>query len=141
MEFWHWLAIGAALAALEVIAPGTYLLWLGAAAGIVGLLTLVWPSIGWELQLVAFAIFAVGSIFLSIKFLRKRPLETDKPNLNERGRQLVGRRLTLDEPIVNGKGRVKMGDTMWQVAGEDYMRGTTVQVTDVRGTVLQVEKI
>lgn len=141
MEFWHWLAIGAALAAVEIVAPGTYLLWLGAAAGVVGLITLVWPSIGWELQLVVFAIFAVGSIFLSIKILRKRPLETDKPNLNERGRQLVGRRLTLDEPIVNGKGRVKMGDTMWQVAGDDYMRGTTVQVTDVRGTVLQVEKI
>ena len=141
MEFWHWLAIGAALAALEIVMPGTYLLWLGAAAGVVGLFTLVWPSIGWELQLVVFAVFSVGSIFLSIKFLRKRPLETDKPNLNERGRQLVGRRLTLDEPIVNGKGRVKMGDTMWQVAGDDYMRGTTVKVTDVRGTVLQVEKI
>lgn len=141
MEFWHWLALGAALAALEIVAPGTFLLWLGASAAIVGLVTLAWPGIGWELQFLVFAIFAVGSIVGSIKFLRNRPTETDKPNLNERGRQLVGRRLTLEEPIVNGKGRVKMGDSMWQVAGADYMRGTTVQVVDVNGTVLQVEKV
>ena len=141
MEFWHWLAIGAALAALEIVAPGTFLLWLGAAAGIVGLVTLAWPGIGWELQFLVFAVFAVGSIVGSIKFLRNRPTETDKPNLTERGQQLIGRRLTLDEPIVNGKGRVKMGDTLWHVAGPDYMRGTTVQVVEVNGAVLQVEKV
>jgi len=141
MEFWHWLAIGAGLAALEIVAPGTFLLWLGAAAGIVGLVTLAWPGIGWEMQLVVFAVFAVLSIAVSIKFLRNRPTETDQPHLNERGQQLVGRQLTLDSPIVNGTGRAKMGDSMWQVAGPDYMRGTTVKVVSVSGTVLQVEKV
>lgn len=141
MEFWHWLAIGAALAALEIVAPGTFLLWLGAAAGVVGLVTLAWPSIGWELQLLVFAVCAVVLIAVSVKYLRGSSAETDKPDLNERGRQLVGRRLTLDDPIVNGKGRVRLGDTMWQVAGPDYMRGTNVKVVAVNGTVLEVEKV
>lgn len=141
MEFWHWLAIGAGLAALEVVMPGAYLLWLGAAAGLVGVVTLIVQSLGWELQLLAFAVFSVALIAFSIKFIRQRQAPTDKPHLNERGAQLVGRQLTLDQPIVNGTGRVKMGDTMWQVAGPDYMRGTTVKVVNVRGTVLEVEKV
>ena len=141
MEFWHWLALGAGLAALEILAPGTYLLWLGASAAVVGLVTLMAPAMGWEFQLLIFAVCSVASIAFSVKFLRSRATETDEPNLNERGQQLVGRQITLDEPIVNGAGRAKMGDSMWQVSGPDYMRGTTVKVIAVRGTVLEVEKV
>ncbi|MCY4191093.1 MAG: NfeD family protein [Rhodospirillaceae bacterium] len=141
MEFWHWLAIGAGLAALEIMVPGTFLLWLGAAAGIVGLIMLALPQIDWIYQLLIFAVCAVTLIAVSIKFFRNPPAETDKPNLNERGQQFIGRQLTLDQPIVNGKGRAKMGDTMWQVCGPDYMRGTRVKVINVHGTVLEVQKI
>jgi len=141
MEFWHWLAIGAGLAALEIMMPGTFLLWLGAAAGIVGLVTVMAPGIGWEYQLLIFAVCAVVLIAISVKYFRSHQVETDKPDLNERGQQFIGRQLTLDQPIVNGKGRAKMGDTMWQVSGPDYMRGTRVKVVGVRGTVLEVEKI
>ena len=60
--------------------------------------------------------------------------------LNRRGEQYVGRRLTLDEPIVNGRGQVKVDNSTWRVEGADLPAGTPVIVTGVRGTILNVER-
>ena len=66
--------------------------------------------------------------FAGKKIMGRRGDETDQPLLNRRGDQLVGRTATLTEPITNGRGRVKFGDTMWRVSGPDLPVGTTVRV-------------
>ena len=53
---------------------------------------------------------------------------TDQPLLNRRGEQLVGRIATLTEPINDGRGRIKLGDTLWRVSGPDLPAGTQVRV-------------
>lgn len=139
--FWHWLVLGIFLIILEVFSPGIFFLWLGIAACLVGLILAVLPSLGWEYQLLAFAIFSVASIVLSRRYLDLYPIQTDQPRLNRRGEYYVGRTFNLDAPIVNGFGKIKVDDTTWKIEGEDCEAGSRVKVIGVQGTILQVDKI
>jgi membrane protein implicated in regulation of membrane protease activity len=60
------------------------------------------------------------------------------PELNIRGSQYVGRTVTVEVAISNGRGKVRVGDTMWTAEGPDTPVGTRVKVTGVNGTVLVV---
>ena len=139
-KFWHWWIAGVLLLIVEVAVPGAFFLWMGVAAFITGLTMAVFPSMGWEYQFLIFAAFSVISIVVSRRYLKSRPIETDKPTLNRRGEQYVGRTLTLAEPIVNNIGKVKISDTNWKIEGDDMPEGAKVTVTGVDGTVLKVEK-
>lgn len=140
-DYWHWLALGLALMILEMLAPSAFFLWMGIAAmGVGGLLWLM-PDMGLEVQLILFATLSIVAIGLSRRYLKRHPVETDRPTLNVRGAQSVGRILTLDAPIVNGVGRVHMDDTLWKVLGPDLPAGTRVEVIGVEGTALQVRPL
>ena len=141
IDFWHWWILGLVLLVLEVFAPGAFFLWMGVAAGIVGMVLLVAPSLGWEFQLLIFAILSVGSIVVWRTYLKKHPTETDQPSLNRRGEQYVGRTFTLDEAIVNGSGKIRVDDSTWKIEGDECQAGEKVKVTGVDGVVLRVKKV
>lgn len=140
LQFWHWMILGLALAVVEVLAPGTFFLWLGIAAGLTGLLLLVAPGVGWEIQLIVFGVLCVVSVAAGRAWLRRHPLRSEDATLNRRGEQYVGRVFALVEAIVDGRGTVKVGDSNWRAEGPDLPAGTRVKVTGVAGTVLKVEK-
>jgi membrane protein implicated in regulation of membrane protease activity len=128
---WNWIALGFVLLALEIVAPGVFLLWIGLAALIVGALSLMlWDAAFWvwQAQVVVFLLLALVCAFAGKKVMSGRGDQTDQPLLNRRGDQLVGRTATLTEPIVDGRGRVKIGDTMWRVSGPDLPAGAKVRV-------------
>jgi hypothetical protein len=139
IEFWHWWVLGVALIIVEAFVPGAFFLWLGVAAGVAGLALLIFPSIGWEYQGLIFALFAVVSIVVWRRFMKSRPSVSDHPRLNRRGEQYVGRTVTLTEPIVEGRGKIKLGDTIWRVEGADLPAGMPVRVVGTDGAVLKVE--
>ncbi|MEW8049977.1 MAG: NfeD family protein, partial [Candidatus Thiodiazotropha sp.] len=126
---------------LEVFSPGAFLLWLGLAAGTVGLLLLLIPDITWQIQILLFALLSVAIIVLVRAFLQRRPIETDQPHLNRRGEQYLDRTFTLQEPIVNGEGRIHVDDTTWKITGEDCPAGTRIRISGVQGVVLQVSLV
>lgn len=64
---------------------------------------------------------------------------SDQPDLNRRGAQYIGRTVIVEEPIMAGRGKVRIGDTLWPVEGPDTAMGSCVKVRAVRGTVLVVE--
>ena len=101
LNHWHWWIFAVILLVLEILTPGTFFMWMGISAVVVGLLMLIVP-IGWETQFLLFAIFSVVSIAVGRVYIKRRPIETDRPNLNRRGAQYVGRTFTLSEPIVHG---------------------------------------
>ncbi|MEQ9639209.1 MAG: NfeD family protein [Alphaproteobacteria bacterium] len=136
---WTWWIAGIVLVILEVFAPGAVFLWLGVAAGVVGVVLLIWPSLGWEFQFLIFAVLSVAAIAVFRFWLRKNPIETDRPQLNRRGSQYIGRVFTLAEPIRDGRGRLHVDDTMWKIEGNDVAAGTQIRVTGVDGVVLKVE--
>ena len=136
---WHWWILGVALLILEVFAPGAFFLWLGIAAGVVGLVVYLAPNLAWEYQLLLFSILSVISIVVWRRFFRLRAEDTDQPTLNRRGEQYIGRVFTLEAPVTNGMGKIRIDDTTWKIEGPDCEPGTRIRVTGVDGTILKVE--
>ncbi len=139
--FWQRWILGVVLAALEIAAPGFIFLWLGIAAGVTGLVLLVFPATSVEIQMLVFAVFSVASVALSRWYLRSRPIESEDPTLNRRAEQYIGRNFTLDQAIRDGRGKVRVGDGFWRVKGADLPAGVQVRVTGVDGATLVVEKV
>jgi len=135
---WHWLLIAIVLIILEAFLPAAFFMWLAVAAAGVGLALGLFPDLGWQVQLVLFAVFSVLSLILGRRYLKRYPIATDEPTLNKRGHQYIGRVFTLDRPVVNGVGKLRVDDTTWKIAGQDCPEGTRVQVTGVDGVVLVV---
>lgn len=140
LTYWHWWILGVALVVLEVFAPGTFFLWMGISSGVVGFILLLAPELGWQYQFMLFSIFSIVSIASWRLYLRKHPTRTDRPTLNRRGEQYVGRNFTLEHPIINGLGKIHVDDSTWKIRGEDCDVGSRVKVTGVDGTILLVEK-
>jgi membrane protein implicated in regulation of membrane protease activity len=138
---WTWIILGLILLGLELLAPGTFFMWLGLAALGVGVIALL-VDLAWQLEVLLFGVFALAFIFAGRQFFARSGDEsTDTPGLNERGKMHLGRELTLEEPLVGGTGRVKLGDTMWRIEGPDLPAGARVRVTDVRGATLLVDAL
>lgn len=135
---WYWFIAGMVLLALEMAAPGAVLLWMGISALLVGGLVWLAPELGWEVQLLVYALLSIATVFLGRRYFRRHPIATDQPLLNRRGRQYVARRFTLAEPIVNGVGKITVDDTTWKVKGADCPAGSVVRVTGVDGVMLEV---
>ena len=135
---WNWLIFGFILMALEVLAPGVFLFWLGLAALLVGLISFG-VAISWQIQLVMFAIFAAAAVPVWRRLARPKPdAIAASPFLNKRADALLGREFTLEKPIVDGNGTMRIGDTVWRVAGPDTPAGTRVKVVQVNGANLTV---
>jgi membrane protein implicated in regulation of membrane protease activity len=137
--FWYWWALAAVLLVCEMLLPGVVFLFLAVGAAVSGLLLLVAADLSLELQLVVFAIVAVLSALALRPYLKKIQSQTTNPTLNARGEALVGKVFVLDQPILAGRGRVKLGDGSWSVTGPDMVAGAKVRVAAVSGTELRVE--
>jgi len=137
---WAWLALGLALAAAEIAAPGFFLIWLAAAAFATGLLAWVVP-IGVPVQVVLFAVLAFAAVVAARRWLAMSPAVSADPLLNDRGGRLVGEVVEVTEPIVAGRGRVRQGDGEWLARGPDMPAGTRARVAAHDGTVLIVEPL
>lgn len=137
-----WWLLALVLIAAEMVAPGYFMLWIGIAAGVMGLVTLVAPQIPALAQAVLFGVFAIASCLVYWKFIR--PLaeqRDDQPLLNRRGAQLIGQRFIVCDAIVNGRGRVKVGDSEWLAEGPDLPVGSAVKVVAVDGVSLKVQGV
>ncbi len=138
MTYWVWFAVAAVLAIMEIIAPGIFMIWLALAALATGLVTLA-LGFGWELQLVTFAALSVVAVFAGRNFLKRNPVETTDTGLNRRGERLVGQQVKVVEAIVDGRGRVQVGDSPWLATGPNTAEGSLVRITGVDGATLKVE--
>ena len=137
LAFWHWLVLAVVLGIIEVFAPGAFFLWLGISAALVGIIQWLIPALSWELQLLLFAILSIASVVIARRYLKVHPLETDLPNLNQRGHQYIGRVFTLQEPVVNGQGKIRVDDSTWKISCNDCESGTKVIINGVDGVVLR----
>lgn len=141
---WNWWVLALVLLGLEIMAPGTFFLWFGISAFVIGTISLaVGPESTfwvWQTQMIAFVVLSLVAALAGRRFLNQYgAVDIDDPLLNERGRQLVGRTAVLSEPILEGQGRVRMGETVWRVSGPDLPAGTRVRVVDAKSNTLLVE--
>jgi len=142
LAFWHWWIFGIVLLTLEMLVPGTFFLWMGVAAMLVGLAVLAVPDLGWQYQWIGFGILSVGAIVAWRLYAGRHPTESDEPNLNHRSAQYVGRKLTLTNAIIDGRGRAKVDDTIWMLESvdrTDLPAGSHVEVVEGRDSMLIVK--
>ena len=117
LGLWNCMILAAILFVLEITAPGMF---------------------SWQWQLVWFCLLSVTFVVLAWKYLRKYPLESEQPLLNERAVKHIGEQHALIDPIVNGRGSVKIGDSVWRVTGPELPLGAQVRVIGADGTLLKV---
>lgn len=141
LEYWHWWIFALLLVILEVFSPAVFFMWMGIGAAVTGLLLLLFPEMNWETQFVIFAVLSIVSITAVRLWLKRNPIHSDRPLLNRRGEELIGRVFTVEIPIVNGSGRVRVGESNWKVEGPDCEAGARVRVVAAAAAVLQVEKV
>lgn len=136
-----WLVLGGILLAAEMLGTGGYLLWSGIAAVATGLLVWVLP-LSWEIQGVCFALLTLSAAFLWWRWLNTRPSSPPGEMLNQRGQQLIGRKLRLASSLTNGRGHIRIADSSWPViADSDLPAGCEVIVVAVDGIMLKIRAI
>ena len=136
MNAWVWGVLGAALIVVEMLAPGFFLIFPALGALAVAGLGLVLP-LSLEGQIAAFAI--VTGLLFALCFRLYRQITAGEPAmLVNSPNRLVGASALVEDPISDGEGKIRLGDTVWLARGPDLPRGTAVTVTRVDGTVLEV---
>ena len=140
LAFWWWWILATVLAGIEILAPGAFFIWLAAAAagtGLIALLANAGSGMAWEIQVLVFAVLSIASVVGWFRLVKSRPAKASS-ELNRRGDQMVGQRGTITVPVANGRGKARIGDTVWTVTGPDLPEGAGVTVERVDGSVLEV---
>jgi membrane protein implicated in regulation of membrane protease activity len=139
MLFWHWWVFGVVLIIVEILVPSTFFLWPGMAALVTGLLLLLVPGLAWQWQWLLWGVLAITSVGGWRMYQKRHPERSDHPLIHQRGKQYVGHVYALEHAIVNGVGKVRIGDTLWRVEGPDQAQGTRVRVVEADGVILRVQ--
>ncbi len=137
---WLWLIGGVLLLIMEVIAPGFFLVVIGAAAIATGLFTVLF-GLGTVPQLALFALYALLSVLVGRRFYADRHTDSTDPLLNDRAGRLVGKVVTVVVPVDEHNGRVRVGDSEWSARGGPAAPGERVRITGVDGNCLTVEAV
>lgn len=139
---WHWASLAIILLVLEILGTAGFLIGSAVAAFLMAAIVAISPDMNWKWQL---AIFSTSAVIFSLIYLKRFANfneNTDQPNLNNRAAQLIGKRYTLNEAIVNGQGRIQISDTFWKVSCEHDLEATTqVEVTDFDSMTLIVKSV
>lgn len=139
LEPWHWLALGVVLAGLEIVLPGAVLIWFGAAAVCTSGLLWLLPALGLPAQLGVFAVLAVAWLGLGLWWRRRAAADPAAPLVNQGAARLIGQRGELETALENGRGEMRLGDTIWPVRGPDLPAGSVVVVIGAEGALLLVQ--
>jgi inner membrane protein len=146
MPWWSWMVLAGILGLAEMHVPGAYLIWMALGAAVTGAVDAAF-GISLEGQLGTFAVASAAScvagyfVYRELHRRQQGGISTDEIPLNERGLSMVGARGTVCEVILNGRGKVRLGDGVWLATGPDLAEGTPVAVTAVHGTRLYVEAL
>jgi len=134
---WLWLLAATVLGIAELLVPGVFLIWLAAAAALTGLATLI-LGIPTAAQLLLFALLSIAAVWAGRRLYVTHSPESSDPLLNDRAARLRGETLVVVADIENGRGRVKVGDSVWACRGPDCPAGSRVRVVGADGACLKV---
>lgn len=135
---WLWLIGGVLLLIAEILAPGVFLVFVGAAAIATGVFTLLF-DLGTAPQLALFALYSLIAVTVGRRVYANRQDEGADPFLNDRAARLVGKLVTVVEPVDEHGGRVRVGDSEWTARGGPAGIGERVRITGIDGNCLRVE--
>jgi len=140
LSHWTWWIAGVVLVVLEVVLPGTFLLWMGVSAAVVGVIVYFAPGLPVAFQFTLFAVLALVAVFLSRRYLQKNRT-AEQTALSARGAHYIGRVVTVEDALTGGVGKVRVEDTVWRARGADAAAGARVKITGISGATFQVEPV
>jgi membrane protein implicated in regulation of membrane protease activity len=135
---WLWLIGGVVLLIAEIIAPGFFLVFIGAAAIATGIFALLF-GLGVAPQLALFALYALLAVLIGRRFYANSTPDSADPLLNDRAARLVGKVVTVVAAVDDHSGRVRVGDSEWSARGGPAAAGERVRITGMDGNCLIVE--
>lgn len=141
----NWFTFGLVLVLLELFVPGTYLIWFGLAAFVMGIVV-SYAALSGIGMLVCFAfisaVFAGIGWFVYTKLINKSKVPEKYKYLNDMAGAYIGKIYNLSEDVVDGRSKAKVGDTFWLVeVKENLKKGDSVKITGVEnGVILKAEK-
>ena len=145
IEFWHWWAFGLALLVVEAFITSMVLVWPAAGSFVVGVIVAFAPDLDWRYQILILALTSGAAAFAwEYAIGRRRAPASDRPDLNVRTAQYLGRRAVLTDALNGGRGRVAFDDSVWQVrteTGETLQAGTEIEVVGAEGLTLLVRPV
>ncbi|MDH3221003.1 MAG: NfeD family protein [Gammaproteobacteria bacterium] len=143
MPWWGWMIFGALLLGSELLAvdAGFYLVFIGIAAAITGLVELT--GIGLE-PWVQWILFSVISIVLMVLFRKKLYARLRGSGVGyETGP--AGETVTVEQALAPGEtGRMSYRGTQWTIvndSGLPFEQGQRVRISRVDGLTLKLDKI
>jgi membrane protein implicated in regulation of membrane protease activity len=135
---WLWMIGGVVLLIAEIIAPGFFLVFIGAAAIAAGLFTVLF-DLGIAAQLALFTLYAIVAVTIGRRVYAHQNVDSSDPMLNDRAARLIGRSVTVVEAVDDHGGRVRVGDGEWSARGGPAAAGERVRITGIDGNCLKVE--
>lgn len=143
LTYWHWFAISVLFLIIELlVSSGGFLLWLAMCALIIGVVLYVSPEIALAYQLLAFSIFGIAASIWWWNYAQRRSSQTpEEPTQIVQAKSYVGKAFTLEKPVINSVGTLRIDDVTWHISGPPKLAsGTKVQVIGTKGSVLLVDK-
>ncbi|WP_416424896.1 NfeD family protein [Pseudomonas sp. App30] len=142
MDFdWQiWIALGVALAVLELFTATFFILWFAVGAVLIGVVALVVPAVALGTQIVSWVLLSSLIALVWLKFFRKRRPETRWSVDEVLGE--VGLLTVAVAPFQKGRVRFQkpiLGAEEWAcVADEAISAGTRVRLVKVEGGTVRV---
>ncbi len=136
-----WLIAALVLGIAELAAPGIFFVFLAIAAAVTGVALLALPELPIAVQLASFAVWSTVTVLIGRRWYRDYPVAGADPMLNDRSARMVGQIVTVETAIVDGRGRVLVGDGSWPARGDDAAAGTRVRITRVADGVADVTPV
>lgn len=137
---WWWAIGGLLLLVAEMVAPGFFLVFIGAAAIATGLFTLLF-DLGAAPQLILFVLYTGLAVMIGKRWYGEPNGGDQRHAINEPAKRLVGRTVTVTVDVDDHGGRVRVGDGEWNARGGPAATGERVTVTAVEGNCLIVEPV
>lgn len=138
--YWIWIAVGFGLIFLEILTPGFYFLWVGLSAVVTGAINFFAPDLSFIILGTVFAALSIIFCYLGKVSLYKNVKAEGAEKLNRRGEQYVGTIVKVVEAFEAGRGKVRVGDTVWSAKSKkDHNVGDSVKISAVDGTFFIVE--
>jgi len=140
--WWHWIVFGILLLIMEMFTGTFMMLGLGIAAIVVGIIDVLYP-ISLNVQLIAWMLLSLVAIAIWFKYLHDK--STERSGQSNYSLETLG---TVEKAIpLNQRGKVRfdtpvLGNTLWVAqAKEDLIEGNRVKIIEVKGQLIEVEKI
>ncbi len=142
---WWWVGFGLVLGALEMVTGSFFLIGPGVAAVVVGVTLFAAPGMAGEIQVTIFAILSIALTWAARIYTAKaQQAPSDRPGLNKRSGQLVGKRGAVMDAFDHGEGAVEIGGVRWLAKleeGDTLATGARVEVVAADGTTLVVKAV